>query len=58
MAEELNHGTPTTQEPAPSQNFIHEFITEDIAPWWTFCRDAGTHPFSTRTKWLFAHWSL
>ena len=32
MAEELKNGIPEKGEPAPSQNFIHEFIAEDIAP--------------------------
>ena len=32
MAEELKTGIPEKGEPAPSQNFIHEFIAEDIAP--------------------------
>ena len=32
MAEELKNGAPEKGEPAPSQNFIHEFIAEDIAP--------------------------
>ena len=32
MAEELKNGVPEKGEPAPSQNFIHEFIAEDIAP--------------------------
>ena len=32
MAEELKNGLPEKGEPAPSQNFIHEFIAEDIAP--------------------------
>ena len=32
MAEERINGAPAAEGPAPSQNFIHEFIAEDIAP--------------------------
>ena len=32
MADDIKTGAPATEGPAPSQNFIHEFIAEDIAP--------------------------
>ena len=32
MAEEKISASPASEGPAPSQNFIHEFISEDIAP--------------------------
>lgn len=46
MAEERINGAPAAEGPAPSQNFIHEFIAEDIAPRRTVRRDAGPYPFS------------
>ena len=32
MADERTTGAPDLEAPAPSQNFIHDFIAEDIAP--------------------------
>ena len=55
MAEELKNGIPEKGEPAPSQNFIHEFIAEDIAPGGQLCRDAGPYPFSPRAQRLSPH---
>ena len=47
--------TQSREGPAPSQNFIHEFIAEDIAPGGRFAGMTGPHPFPARAQRLPPH---